>query len=249
MMSFGMVAALAAASSGAPMTLIKAQIQPEKGSPIDCLFNPDKITYTKTNGWTHQATNGTNLPRGAFSGGQPATLVLKLILDTTESGGNVAHIVDELIKLTKIDDTLRNGTAPGTRGGANKSPVHRPPTCTFVWGSYLSFTAVIATLVVDFTLFLGDGTPIRAEATVTFKQIADADAFPKQNPTSGGRTGERIHRLGPGETLDQVAYEAFGQTGLWRALAAYNSIDDPLRLHAGDALLLPASADDLKGFG
>ena len=60
------------------------------------------------------------------------------------------------------------------------------------------------------------GRPSRV-VDVTFKQIEDEDAFPKQNPTSGGRTGERVHRLGPRETLDQVAYDTFGDTGLWRA--------------------------------
>ena len=88
--------------------------------------------------------------------------------------------------------------------------------------------------------------PVRASVDVTFMQIADENVFPNQNPTSGGRTGERIHRLGPRETLDQVAYASYGQTGLWRALAAFNGIDDPLRLQAGDAVLLPARIDDLK---
>ena len=50
----------------------------------------------------------------------------------------------------------------------------------------------------------------------------------------------------PRETLDQVAYANFGRTGLWRALAAFNGIDDPLRVQAGDSILLPASIDDLK---
>jgi hypothetical protein len=31
-------------------------------------------------------------------------------------------------------------------------------------------------------------------------------------------------------------------------LAAFNDIDDPLRIRAGDQLLLPPSPDDLKAF-
>ena len=135
----------------------------------------------------------------------------------------------------------------GARGGAaSQSQQHRPPTVSFMWGSYLSFDAVIQKVATRFTLFLDDGTPVRASVEVTFWQIADENVFPNQNPTSGGRTGERIHRLGPRETLDQVAYASYGQTGLWRALAAFNGIDDPLRLQAGDAILLPAKIDDLK---
>jgi hypothetical protein len=230
------------------MSLIPAKIVPEKGDEIPCLFNPDQITYLKTNGWSQQAANGTQLPAGAFSGGHPATLKLTLLLDATEDGTktHIAQTVKQLVKLTHIDDSLSNGKTGG-RGHSN-SPQHRPPTCKFVWGDYLSFDAVITSLTVRYALFLEDGTPVRANVDLELRQITDEDTFPKQNPTSGGRTGERLHRLAPRETLDQVAWAEFGKPGLWRAIAAFNGIDDPLRLRAGDAILLPASADDLKDF-
>ena len=84
--------------------------------------------------------------------------------------------------------------------------------------------------------------------TCAFQQIQPADEFPNTNPTSGGRTGERIVRLAPRETLDDVAYRSFGRTDLWRAIAAFNGIDDPLRLQPGAEILLPASVDDLEKF-
>jgi hypothetical protein len=226
------------------MSFVAAEIVSEKNEHIKCMFNPDQITFLKTNGWSQQPANGTQLPAGAFSGGHPATLKLTLLLDSTEDGANIALTVKKLVKLTHIDDSLSNGKTGG-RGHSN-SPQHRPPTCKFVWGDYLSFDAVITSLTVRYVLFLDDGTPVRANADLELRQIADEDTFPKQNPTSGGRAGERIHRLAPRETLDQVAWAEFGRPSLWRALAAFNGIDDPLRLKAGDAVLLPASADDLK---
>jgi Contractile injection system tube protein len=231
------------------MTLQKASIQPLEGSEsmIEAMFNPDLITYTKQNNWTYQPTNGQALPGGSFASGVPATLAVTLIFDGTEDGENVAKIINKLTKLTKVDDSLDNGTAAGAHGHS-QSQQHRPPKVSFMWGNYLSFDAVISKVISRFTLFLDDGTPVRASVDVTFTQIADENVFPSQNPTSGGRTGERIHRLAPQETLDQVAYASFGQTGLWRALAAFNGIDDPLRLQAGDAILLPAGVDDLKRF-
>ncbi len=231
------------------MTLVPATIQSENGISIECMFNPDDITYTKTVGWSNQSTNGTQIPAGAFSGGHPATLDVTLFLDATENSKDektkIASTVKKLISLTKIDPSLPYTPA---KGGASKSAQHRPPKCTFAWGDYLSFDAVIERITVHYTLFLDDGTPVRATAALHLKQIGDEDTFPKQNPTSGGRTGERLHRLAPRETLDQVAWAEFGKPGLWRAIAAFNGIDDPLRLRAGDAILLPASADDLKDF-
>ena len=242
------------------MSLQKATITSEKGDEIKATFNPDQIVYTKVNNWHYPRTNGKSLPAGSFTGGLPATLQMILWLDGTETGENVSLIVDKLTKLTKVDDSLSNGTPPsaprsgsgGGQGGGGGQPAQsqskqgRPPTVTFQWGNYLSFAAVIQKLTATFTLFLDDGTAARAKVDITFWQIADQDAFAAQNPTSGGRTGERVHRLAPRETLDQVAYAAFGQTGLWRGLAAFNGIDDPLRLQAGDPILLPARVDELK---
>jgi hypothetical protein len=239
------------------MSLQKATITPEKGEAITAMFNPDLITYSKTNVWNYAVTNGNRLPDGSFGHGSPATLHVTLMLDGTETGENISLIVDKLTKMTKVVDNLPNGTAPtaarsspaaggGGAAATSQSKQGRPPTVTFQWGTYLSFVAVIQNLTSKFSLFLDDGTAVRAQVDLTLWQIADEDAFAKQNPTSGGRTGERIHRLAPRETLDQVAYAVYGKTSLWRALAAFNGIDDPLRLQAGDPILLPASVDDLK---
>ncbi|HYC07275.1 MAG TPA: peptidoglycan-binding protein [Candidatus Binatia bacterium] len=233
------------------MTLVKAKLVPENDGDIEFLFNPDQITFRRTNGWSFRVANGTQQPAGAFSGGQSGKLSFTILLDSTEDSTaketNVAVAVKKLIKLTHVDESLSNASGKTGRGHS-QSPQHRPPTCKFLWGDYLSFDAVIDSLIVHYVLFLEDGTPVRANVDLSLTQIADEDTFPKQNPTSGGRTGERVHRLGPRETLDQVAWAEFGRPSLWRAIAAFNGIDDPLRLQAGDPILLPASVDDLKGF-
>lgn len=228
------------------MTMQWANIVPESGDPIVAMFNPDNIIYIRRNRWDIHPTNGQVLPTVAFTTSLPATLDVTLIFDGTEDGRNVAKIVDQLASFTRVSDKYNNGSVGGGDHTASQSKQQRPPTVQFLWGNYLSFKAIIDTLTTTFTLFLDDGTPVRASVKVLFNQIEDTKVFPKQNPTSGGRTGERVHRLGPRETLDQVAYAAFGQTGLWRALAAFNGVDDPLRLQAGDAILLPASVDELK---
>ncbi|HEX7472662.1 MAG TPA: hypothetical protein VF323_06240 [Candidatus Limnocylindrales bacterium] len=231
----------------------RAQIKPLDGTlqPVNVMFNPDQITYTKRNKWNIHHTTGQVLPAVSFTSSDPATLHVVLMFDGTETGKTddgktVAHMIDELTALTKVDKELNNGTVGTKQGTPSQSKQNRPPTVQFVWGSYLSFKAIIQTMTTTISLFLDDGTPVRASVDVTFQQIEDENAFPAQNPTSGGRAGERVYRLGPRETLDQVAYSRFGDTSLWRALAAFNGIDDPLRLQAGDPILLPASVDDLK---
>lgn len=230
------------------MTLQKAQIVPEKGATIEAMFNPDNIVYIRSNKWKITPTNGQVLPEVGFTSSVPAILKVTLIFDGTEDGTNVAVTVDKLAALTRVSKDFNNGKIGDGQGSStpSQSKQQRPPTVQFLWGSYLSFRAIIDSITTTFSLFLDDGSPVRASVAVQFTQIEDKRVFPEQNPTSAGRTGERVHRLGPRETLDQVAYANFGHTGLWRALAAFNGIDDPLRVQAGDAILLPASADDLK---
>ena len=61
----------------------------------------------------------------------------------------------------------------------------------------------------------------------------------RQNPTSGGLAVRRAHQLVDGDTLASVAYAEYGDPAMWRPLAAFNGIDDPLRLRPGTRLLLP----------
>ena len=43
-----------------------------------------------------------------------------------------------------------------------------------------------------------------------------------------------------GDTLASVAFAEYGDATMWRPLAAYNRIDDPLRCGSGTTLLLPS---------
>ncbi len=65
------------------------------------------------------------------------------------------------------------------------------------------------------------------------------EEFRKQNPTSGSHEVRRVHRIVAGDSLASVAFGEYGDPTAWRALAAFNEIDDPLRVPTGRVLLLP----------
>jgi hypothetical protein len=230
------------------MSFLKAMItlEDEFLPHIVCHFAPETLTISKTNMWNARGGVGQALASPIFQKGNPATLSMKLLFDATElPGRDVKGDAEKLLKLMNAGEH-RNASLPGRQ--SSNSAQKRPPIITFSWGAILSFKCVVQKVKVDFLLFDDSGRPLRATADVTFQQVKLDNDFSFQNPTSGGRTGERIHRLAPAETLDQVAYSAFGKTSLWRAIAAFNGIDDPLRLQAGDEILLPPSADDLQEF-
>ena len=92
-----------------------------------------------------------------------------------------------------------------------------------------------------YTLFRIDGTPIRATCRITL--IEWSNPAHRQNPTSGGVPGMETHVLIDGETLHSVAWVRYGDPSYWRAIAAFNGIDDPLRVEPGVSLLIPPRRD------
>ena len=61
-----------------------------------------------------------------------------------------------------------------------------------------------------------------------------------------------MHRIVAGDSLASVAYAEYGDPTAWRALAAFNEVDDPLRVPTGTVLLLPtprSSASTHAGTG
>jgi nucleoid-associated protein YgaU len=202
---------------------------------VQCLFNPKEYTFAKQNSWPKDQKTGANVPQMTFGGGQPATLQMELFFDTyaDANSGQAKDVrkeyTDKLWKLMTVDEKLKD----------KKNKKGRPPTVRFQWGSAWSFNAVVTSLSQKFTLFLSDGTPVRATVTVTFQQIKDETQLAAQNPTSGGVGGERLWTVAEGDTLAWIAYKEYGDTSRWRTIADLNRLNDVRSLTPGTVLVLP----------
>ena len=222
----------------------------ETGKEIKCMFCPKEYTISKTNSWGGVAGKGNNTSDPEFKRGEPATLTMDLFFDTYETKKDVRkEYTDKIWKLMLVDPELTHPCAKEQNPNnlpseANTSlqqataPLPRPPLCKFIWGKTWSFTAVITSITQNYTLFLPDGTPVRAKLAVTFGQAKDMTKFSKQNPTTGGGYGYKTHLIKEGETIDLIAYNAYGSSASWRFLADNNKLDNPLKLKAGQFLTI-----------
>ena len=156
---------------------------------------------------------------------------MELTLDTTATGEPVTTYTSALLDLMKIDSELPDANT--------KTNSARPPYCTFHWGDFHSFKAIIQSLSIRFTYFAGNGTPLRAKANVSFKQFEDEDAYGPQNPTSGTPHPHLVHQVSVGETLDRIAAVRYGDPTRWRLLAETNGVIDPFDLAPGTMLMIP----------
>jgi nucleoid-associated protein YgaU len=206
-----------------PQGFQKAKIQIEGGEAIECAFNPESYTISKTNIWTFKPNQRKDRPEAEFGGGLPMTYKLTLLLDVSLQGSD-ASVKDQANKLMQA------------MHGNNKAPSF----LTFTWGSVKLPKAAPLSMSIQYTLFRSNGEPIRALVDLELAQAEDlSPGGIAQNPTTRGLAGLRTHTVRDGDSLPSIAHSAYGDPTRWRVIAEANNIDDPLRLQRGAMLTIP----------
>jgi nucleoid-associated protein YgaU len=199
----------------------RALIQPDGQNAITVLFNPGQYSVEKTNQIAEAGVPGLEAPILQYVHGNTRTLSMELFFDTYEEQTDVTPYTDQIYGLLAID--------PDT---------HVPPICTVSWGNF-SFRGVMDTVSGKFTLFLADGTPVRATLDVTFKEFIDVQVLVRENPTrSADHRKMRVVRRG--DRLSTIAFEEYEDAAKWRPIAEANGLDDPRQLAPGTVLIIPS---------
>jgi len=224
----------------APTGFTQAYLIIEDGDKIDCWFNPTDYSISRSNQWNVEPVVGKEEPKVEFTGAGQTQLQLSLMFDDSEAeNGDVRKITDPLFAAMEVDSELGGG-------GKNSG---RPPKIEFGWGKTTTFKAVCTQLSINFTLFESNGTPIRAEATMTLLQIekpvrrGGGSRNKPQNPTTHGIAGIRSHVVVDGDSLQGVAHRVYGDATKWRSIAEANGIDDPMALRRGMVISIPVLRD------
>jgi hypothetical protein len=198
------------------------------GQPLKCWFNPKDYTITKSNNWTTHPANGQDIGSVQFTGGSPASMSLELVFDAHEANqDDVSGVATQLMGLATVSQP---GSDPHKQGR------RRPPAVRFGWKEVV-FTGVVKQLTLQFTMFDTDGSPTRAHAKLDLMQVGAPTRG--QNPTTAGTAGLRSATVRDGDSLQSIAFQAYGDPARWRQIAEANNIDDPMRVERGAVLTLP----------
>ncbi len=187
-------------------------------------FNPTEYAQNAANAYAEAGIPGLQAPVIQFGRGEAQELHLELLLDT-HTYGDGADIRET--HLRKLESFL-----------AVDGDLHAPPPCRVVWGS-LVFVGVLASLQRRFVLFLPSGRPVRARVRLSFKEYVPAEVEARRTPRNSPDK-RKTWRVRDGDRLDQIAFDAYGDAASWRAIAAANGIEDPMRLETGRLLRIPA---------
>lgn len=203
------------------------------GDEIEAQFNPDQITLTKGAHWNEEPLAEKDAPEPQFSHGRGAGFSIDLIFDTHASGADVrTEYTDRVMSLATI---------------VGHGNLHRPPICQLVWGDFGEiFKGYLESVIQKFTLFLEDGTPVRARLSCRFKEWQSAEEQARDLVLESVDVAKtRVVRRG--DTLSGIAGEEYHDPARWRPIARANAIDDPRSLVPGSVLIIPALTGDAEG--
>jgi hypothetical protein len=233
------------------------------GERLPCLLNPESIEITRKAGLRPRRSIGGALTgRGLtedpllYTGGGVTELKLDLLFDVELAGGtieteNVRHLTERLWALAE--------NARSEEGNGRAALVR------FVWGKAWNIPGVVAALSERLECFTPQGAPRRSWLRMRFVRVNPPDETeegptPGQSPEEllealegkeippdqlrvhelvGGSSGEEGEPPATGERLDDLAQRTYGDPSLWRLLAAFNGLDDPLHIPPGHLLRVP----------
>lgn len=203
------------------MALAKATITPEGGQPIKVRFNPTQYSLNHGNQVAEIGVPGLAAPILQYVRGNARTLSMELLFDTYEEKSSVREAyTDKIYGLLAIDPDK-----------------HAPPICTVEWKE-LKFTCVLERVDGRFTMFLEDGTPVRATLNVSFKEYLTVDALVRHKPNQSA-DHTKTYTVKLGDTLSSIAAAEYGDPARWRPIATANRIENPRLLAPGRVLRIP----------
>ena len=128
---------------------------------VTAMFNPKEISIDKSVPWAKQGSSRGDKPALAFWSADGSVMSFDLMFDTFESGADVhAAFVANLMKLAMVQDP----------DGAEDRK--RPPRVAVRWGGAKlpDFEGVIESISTKYTMFLPDGTPVRATCRLAIRE-------------------------------------------------------------------------------
>lgn len=127
------------------------------GVSINFQFNPTELSFNRSVRVDEQkgARTSKGLPKVTFAYPNACKITLtNLVFDTFEEGTSVLTKIDPIIKATDFAGSL-----------------NRPPTYLFAWGSINYLKCFVVSTDYKLTMFLADGTPVRAIVSMTLQEI------------------------------------------------------------------------------
>jgi len=201
------------------------------GKFLTLQYNPESLKISRSQAVTSQATVASESKK-ADNGTAPqrdSTMQFAVTFDTYEQRESVyAKYIKTLEMFVGYDQGK-----------------HAAPTLLITYGNFthelspqFKMKGKLDTLDVEYTMFLKNGTPVRAKATLSFRIGLTPE---EQQAVNGMQSPDhaKLVTIKRGETLADVSAHEYDDPGEWRRIARANGIDDPMSIQPGTKLIVP----------
>ena len=196
------------------------QAETVPGNDVPVQFNPQTLKLNFAN----EDNSGSQSPPRQTTGSGTSKLAVELIFDTTADGTDVRKNTEKIAYFIKA------------KTGANNRPAQ--PGVSFEWGSFI-FRGVVKSIDETLDYFSDEGVPLRATIAMSIAR-PNIEFIDPRNRAGQNRAGQNqatgaTAPLEPARANDNLQSLAArnGNSREWKAIAAGNNIDDPLRLAPG----------------
>jgi len=198
---------------------------------IEVCFNPKEYSLEKSVEWDAEKAFA-DAPTPEFKAPKPMTLSVTLQFDTYEERTNVRDKwVRQIEKLTLMTGDLPNdGKSAKSKSDKQK---FRPPTILFIWGRFI-FKGVVESLSQKYTMFLSDGTPVRAECALKIRNVMDKKIDDDKSQTFNAPGQGKTYQVKQNDRLDLIAANELGDVSRWNEIAAINGVVDATNITDGN---------------
>jgi nucleoid-associated protein YgaU len=218
---------------------------------VEALFNPSEIHTSRSVTYEQKRVAASTGDASYFDIEQQlrsveaATLTVDLFFDTYESRSDAsswkraaASALTALNPFPTSDATdVTDLTDKVARLALPAPELHQPPVCHLKWGRFDIFDGVLSSIDQRFTMFLSDGTPVRATLSCTFVEFR-TEAHVKASEMHSADVA-KTHVVRRNDTLQSIAADQYDDPALWRPIARANGIVNPRGLSPGTVLLIP----------
>ncbi|MBT9314503.1 CIS tube protein [Leptothoe spongobia] len=157
-------------------TFVKAKLIAQGGgNNIEFMFNPTELGFSRSLRLNSSggARTDEGLPKVSFGSPEPYSVnVSGLVFDTYETGENVIDkYVENFRQAVEFMDSQE-----------------RPPIYLLTWGKQEYLRCFVESLSYKLTMFLADGTPVRATVDITLTEIGEVSGAASSGTPGRGST-------------------------------------------------------------
>ena len=233
---------------------LKDQVDPKvppevtgaEGDSYMVQVNPDSYTLSHQVYYERTDTNGRPPSNTKFNGMSPAKLDFTIIFDGTGIIPPPAGVLDNIPIVGAIADLLGGKKEFDLMEEIRKftkvvysfdGDQHRPRNIRLAWGRQI-YDGVLTSLSLNYKLFKPDGTPLRAEARVSFDSSLSQVMLEAVYKTSSPDL-THIRTSIAGDTLPLMTHSIYGQADHYIAVAKVNKLFNFRKLPDGQSIFFP----------